>query len=168
VAQLLAHERVTVRLIKQRRAAIEYPGVLLRQSSAHVLIHARWDRAELKLPYVTFCPGDHFFEHYYRDRWFNIHEVRAPDGQLKGWYCNSCRPVQFDGLTLVSEDLELDLFVAPDFAECVLDQEDFDALLLSAADRKTALTHFEALRARAQRRESPFNSTNQLLSLGDL
>lgn len=156
-----------VRLIKQQRPAIEYPAQLLRQTASHLLIHARWDRAELELPYVTFCPGDHFFEHYYTDWWFNIHEVRAPDGQLKGWYCNSCRPVRFDGAVLISEDLELDLFVAPDFSKRILDQAEFEALSLPAPDRRVALTHFEALRARAQRREPPFNGTNQLLSLGD-
>lgn len=141
---------------------------MLRQTAFHLLIHARWDRAELTLPYVTFCPGDHFFEHYYTDWWFNIHEVRAPDGQLKGWYCNSCRPVQFDGMTLLSEDLELDLFIAPDYSERILDRAEFEVLSLSASDRATALAHFRELKRRAQSREAPFNGTNQLLSLSDL
>jgi protein associated with RNAse G/E len=159
---------LTVRLVKQQRPATEYFAQLLRQTASHLLIHARWDRAELALPYVTFCPGDHFFEHYYIDWWFNIHEVRTPDGQLKGWYCNSCRPVQFEGAVLVSEDLELDLFVAPDFSQHVLDQAEFKALSLTASERATALTHFRELKRRVRCRKAPFNGTNQLLSLGDL
>jgi hypothetical protein len=59
-------------------------------------------------------PGDHFYEHYYSERWYNIFEVRSAEGVLKGWYCNITRPARFEAKLVTSEDLELDLFVAPD------------------------------------------------------
>src|SRR6476661_2235673 len=109
---------VTIHLLKPGKSTtITYSGELLRHEPGHMLIHARWERTRLDLGYVVFEPGDHFYEHYYSERWYNIFELRGESGALKGWYCNVCRPAQFDGDTIVSEDLELDLFVAPDRAQ---------------------------------------------------
>lgn len=157
--------QLTVRLIKQHKAPVEYPGVLLRHSATEVLVHARWQQPELVLPYVTFCPGDHFFEHYSRRWWLNVHEVRGADGRLKGWYCNSCRPMRLADGVLESEDLELDLFVTPERAQLVLDEAEFAALPLEPAERALALAHFAQLRRWAAGGAPPFNGSDSLLSL---
>ena len=57
-----------------------------------------------------FEPGDVFTEHYWRDRWYSIKEVRDQGGLLKGWYCDVARPVRVEDGLLISEDLDLDLW----------------------------------------------------------
>src|SRR5918911_3352852 len=106
---------ITVELLKPGKGiTITYQGELLLEEPGHLLLHARWERPALDLGYVLFETGDHFYEHYYTERWYNIFEVRGESGALKGWYCNVTRPVRLSGDLLRSEDLELDLFVPPD------------------------------------------------------
>ena len=91
----------------------------------------------MDLGYVVFAPGDHFLEHYYTERWYNIFEVRSAEGILKGWYCNITRPALIEGDVVTSEDLELDLFVAPDRRHLLrLDTEEFAALALDVPSRQ--------------------------------
>src|SRR6266508_2584774 len=106
---------ITVHLLKPgKNTTITYQGVLLREEPGHITIHARWERPALNLGYVVFETGDHFYEHYYTERWYNIFEVRGESGRLKGWYCNVTRPAIISRDTITSEDLDLDLFVSPD------------------------------------------------------
>jgi predicted RNA-binding protein associated with RNAse of E/G family len=141
--------RITVHLLKPRRQkTVTYEGVLLMAEPGHLLVHARWQRAAMDLGYVVFAPGDHFFEHYYTERWYNIFEVRSAAGELKGWYCNITRPAHVVDGAVTSEDLELDLFVAPDRQRLLrLDQEEFDALALDVTEPEA---HAAALRALAE------------------
>src|ERR1700712_3774459 len=105
---------ITVHLLKPgKHTTITYQGELLLEEPGHVLIHARWERPAHDLGYVVFETGDHFYEHYYTERWYNTFELRAGSGERKGWYCNVTRPAQIAGDVISSEDLELDLFVAP-------------------------------------------------------
>ncbi len=158
---------VTVRLVKPGKGeTVEYQGVVLRQSERHLLIHARWTLPRLELPFVTFEPGDHFFEHYLFDAHFNIHEVRAPNGRLKGWYCNACRPAVLEGGLLVSEDLELDLFVSPDRGRIfVLDEAEFAARNFDEATARAASEALAALVLRAEQGLPPFDGSDAALSL---
>jgi len=136
---------ITVHLLKPGKGTtVTYQGALLSSEPGHVLIHARWERAALDLGYVVFAPGDHFYEHYYSERWFTIFEVRSADGALKGWYCNITRPARFEGDLIWSEDLELDLFVPPDREQTLtLDEDEFAARDFANADPPT----FAAARA---------------------
>src|SRR5262245_15266655 len=120
---------ITVYLLKPRKhTTITYQGEILREESDHIVIHARWERPTLDLGYVVFATGDHFYEHYYTRRWYNIFEVRSATGELKGWYCNVTRPARIEGDTIMSEDLELDLFVSPDRSAILrLDLDEFEA-----------------------------------------
>jgi predicted RNA-binding protein associated with RNAse of E/G family len=84
---------------------------------------------------VRFEPGDVFTEHYWRDRWYSVKEVRAPDGALKGWYCDVARPARTLPGSLVSEDLDLDLWVDADaHAILRLDEEEFAASDIERSD----------------------------------
>ena len=160
----LSQPQITVHLLKpHKQKTVVYEGVLLTQEPGHLLVHARWKRAAMDLGYVVFAPGDHFYEHYYTERWYNVFEVRGEAGELKGWYCNITRPARFVDGVVTSEDLELDLFVAPDRLRLLrLDQEEFEALALDVAEPKTyaeALAALAELEAMAQAGAPPFDVT---------
>ena len=158
----------TVKLLKPGKGTeITYQGFELLREPNHLLIHARWDRDALDLGYMTFQTGDHFYEHYYTDKWFNIFEIRSERGQLKGWYCNVTKPARVEDHTVYSEDLELDLFVSADRQEVItLDKEEFDEREFSQEVREGALRGLEELREMARLARPPFDSTSSLLSLG--
>jgi hypothetical protein len=139
--------KINVHLVKPRRQrTVIYEGVLLEEEPGHLLVHARWERGVMDLGYMVFAPGDHFFEHYYTERWYNIFEVRGVEGTLKGWYCNITRPARFDGGMVISEDLELDLFVAPDRSHMLrLDLEEFEALALDVIEPEAYAAALKAL-----------------------
>ena len=140
-------KQIRVQLLKPGKGTtITYQGELLRASASEILILARWDRPALDLGYVTFETGDHFYEFYYTNRWFNVFRIHDAGGQLKGWYCNVTRPARFDGDTITSEDLELDLFVAPDRASCRrLDLDEFEARGFAESEPRTYATALAAL-----------------------
>jgi hypothetical protein len=153
---------ITVHLLKPAKGTtVTYRGTLLHAEPGHILIHARWDRAALDLGYVVFEPGDHFYEHFYTDRWFNIFEVRAEAGKLKGWYCNITRPALIEEAVLTSQDLELDLFVPPARLGLLrLDAEEFAARGLDATDpaaHAAALAALDELEAMARSGAPPFD-----------
>ncbi len=129
-------DTITVHLLKPGKGAtVTYRGTLLLAEPGHVLIHARWERDALDLGYIVFAPGDHFYEHYYTERWFNIFDVRSEAGARKGWYCNITRPARIEGDVIWSEDLELDLFVSPDRASALtLDEDEFAARDFATTD----------------------------------
>jgi hypothetical protein len=133
---------VRVSLVKQRHASVEYPAVVVGDDGTHVVVRGAWSLdAARDLGYVRFEPGDVFTEHYWRDRWYSVKEVRGADGALKGWYCDVARPVRVrDGL-LVSEDLDLDLWASADGRTILrLDEDDFAASGLADRD-PTAAAH---------------------------
>src|SRR6266511_729821 len=129
---------VTVSLVKPRGDNVEYPAVALVDDGNHV--------------YVRFEPGDVFTEHYWRDRWYSIKEVRAGGGELKGWYCDVARPASVrDGL-VISEDLDLDLWASADGRTILRhDEDDFagsglgDRDPAAAAQARQALDELERL-----------------------
>ena len=153
---------MTVYLLKpHKQKTVTYKAVIIAQEPGYVLVHARWERAAMDLGYVVFAPGDHFFEHYYADRWYNIFEVRSAEGKLKGWYCNITRPALVEADLVTSEDLELDLFVAVDRQHLLrLDQEEFAALGLDATEPEAyaaALQALHELEDMARRGAPPFD-----------
>ncbi len=164
---------ITVHLLKPGKGTtVTYQGELLLSEPGHLLIHARWERAALDLGYVVFEPGDHFYEHYYTERWFNIFEVRGAAGDLKGWYCNITRPAQITGDLITSEDLELDLFVPPDRQHPLrLDLDEFEARGLAATDPAAytaAQVALDELEQMALAGEPPFDSDREPSPLHDL
>jgi Protein of unknown function (DUF402) len=141
---------VRVRLEKPRPPNIEYPAVVGDDDGAHVVVRAPWGEQDPRdLGFVRFERGDVFTEHYWRDRWYSVKEIRNQQAGLKGWYCDVARPVRVrDGL-LASEDLDLDLWVSADRRTVLrLDRDDFDASGLAERDPdavREALGAFEEL-----------------------
>ena len=158
---------LTIHLLKPAKGeTVCYQGNLLFRRGHHLLVHARWERERRDLGYVVFEQGDHFFEHYFLDEYFNIFELRTAEGALKGWYCNITRPARLDSSALYSEDLELDLFVSPDRQRILtLDEDEFEARGLDEASRSAALAALHTLRVKAQAGDPPFNGSDDNLSL---
>jgi hypothetical protein len=143
---LIPGSEVTVRLVKHPRPEVRYPAVVIADDGTHAVVRAPWAGAPSRdFGFVRFEHGDLFTEHYWRDRWYSVKEIRNEQAGLKGWYCDVARPVRVrDGL-LASEDLDLDLWVSADRRTVLrLDRDDFDASGLAERDPDAVR---EALRA---------------------
>lgn len=139
-------DRFTVTLTKAGRTKISYPAGLVADTGTRITVRAPWAAEGVRdFGFVRFEPGDVFTEHFWRDRWYAVKEVRTGAGVLKGWYCDVTRPaVVTDGAILV-EDLDLDLWVSADGSEVLrLDENEFAASGLATADPGAAA---EAVRA---------------------
>lgn len=137
---------------------IKYQGRLIEQTSAGVVLEAKFNHDDVDLGYVTFHTGDRFVEYFYTDRWYSIFEVYAvADGSLKGWYCNFSRPAEIRDGVIRADDLALDIFVHPDGQIRVLDRDEFDALSISSDERKAVLTACDDLRKMVKEHQHPFH-----------
>jgi hypothetical protein len=127
---------VQVRLVKTNGRDVEYPAEVLSDDGTHIVVRGPWAEPEARdLGFARFEPDDVFTEHYWRDRWYSIKEVRDARGDLKGWYCDVARPVHVDGARLSSEDLELDLWVSADGCTVLrLDEDEFAQSGLAETD----------------------------------
>lgn len=139
------------------RQITAYSGRVLRRDEHAIVLRTGWERPPLDLGYVVCEPGDRWTEYFYADRWYNIFEIRASDGRLKGWYCNVTRPARIDACEVAAEDLALDLWVAPDGEWCVLDEDEFATLPLTPAEREAAQQALAELQAMVARRDVPFD-----------
>jgi predicted RNA-binding protein associated with RNAse of E/G family len=119
----------------------QYPGQVLRQDGAQIVIDSTFNREDIPFQDIIIKRGDRFIETFHTDRWYNIFEIHdVGDGQLKGWYCNICRPAVLKGRNkLLYEDLALDLWVTKEGRQVVLDDDEFEALELDEATRAQAL-----------------------------
>ncbi|WP_410535778.1 DUF402 domain-containing protein [Streptomyces sp. KL2] len=131
---------VTVVLLKSRGRQVRYPATVERDDGVHAVVRAPWAGPPVRdFGFVRFESGDVFTEHYWRDRWFSVKEVRGPDGALKGWYCDVTRPAAVAGSTLTTWDLELDLWVSSDRSAVLrLDEDEFAESGLPESDPETA------------------------------
>jgi hypothetical protein len=131
---------VEVVLVKAGRTKIRYVAELLADDGTHVQVRAPWaGEGTRDFGFVRFEAGDVFTEHYWRDRWYSVKEVRTGEGTLKGWYCDITRPATLEGDELTVEDLDLDLWVSADCASVLrLDEDEFEASGLTARDPEAA------------------------------
>ena len=138
---------VEVVLVKAGRTKIRYSAELLADDGTQVTVRAPWaGEGTRDFGFVRFEAGDVFTEHYWRDRWYSVKEVRAGDGTLKGWYCDITRPATLDGDELTVEDLDLDLWVSADGLSVLrLDEDEFAASGLAARDPEAAKHAVQAL-----------------------
>lgn len=126
---------LTIHLVKLHRPAITYTGRVVADDGIHLVIEAPWIFSAVDLGFVRFEPGDVFFEHYWRDRWYSVKDIRGGGGARKGWYCDATRLPVLDGDELTSSDVELDLWVAADRRTILrLDEEEFAASGLAEED----------------------------------
>ena len=134
----------------------EYEGTLLSRNERSIVLEALFDRADLPFMGVVFKTGDRFVEYYYTDRWYNIFAIHdREDGQIKGWYCNIGKPAVFEDGVLSYIDLALDLWVATDGRQTLLDEDEFAALELNEESRTGALRGLEELKQRFLKDKPP-------------
>ncbi len=128
------------KLDHEGREVFRYEGQTIQRGESHVCLRAVFEFDDVGFGCVTFRRGDVFTEWFYSDRWYNV--FRIEDGAsmaLKGWYCNITRPACIADGVVSADDLALDLFVAPDGTAELLDEDEFAALELTAADEAAAL-----------------------------
>ena len=149
--------RVTVRKLDHTgRQVTAYPGRVLQRDGSVIVLRTIWSRDPLELGYVVLEPGDRWSEYFYADRWYNIFEIRASDGRLKGWYCNVTRPACISADEVSAEDLALDLWVAPDGSMQILDEDEFAILPLTAEERAAAREALAELQVLVAQKAPPF------------
>jgi hypothetical protein len=136
---------------------VNYAGEVAAREGTCVVIHARWTFGWHDLGYVVFAPNDRFTEYFYSDQWFNIMRVgTAADDRLKGWYCNVTRPAIITADTISYDDLLLDVWVGPEGACLVLDEDEFAAAELDDATRAGARAGLAEVRRWVDARLGPF------------
>jgi uncharacterized protein len=124
-----------------------YRGRILKQDAHSLVLEAFFNRPDTPFHGIILGEGDRFVETYFSDRWYNIYEIHDRlNDELKGWYCNVCRPAVFEPGQVSYVDLALDLLVYPDKTQRVLDEDEFAALDLDAETRATALAALEELK----------------------
>ncbi|THA74231.1 DUF402 domain-containing protein [Streptomyces sp. A0642] len=131
---------LTVVLVKAGKTKIRYPAALVADDGTRVTVRAPWAAPGVRdFGFVRFEPGDVFTEHYWRDAWFAVKEVRASTGELKGWYCDVTRPAVLRDGELLVEDLDLDLWVSADRSTVLrLDEDEFEESGLAGRDPEAA------------------------------
>lgn len=125
----------------------QYSGSILRREPNFVLLEARFNLPDTPFMDIFLKNNDRFVEIFYTDRWYNIFEMHdRDDDRVKGWYCNVGRPAVLEADDRLSYvDLTLDLWVAPDGTQTVLDEDEFAALDLDAETSQQARAALEEL-----------------------
>ena len=110
----------------------EYEGDLIQRDETSITLEALFTRDDMPFMDVVFKKDDLFIEYYYTDRWYNIFEIHdRDDGRIKGWYCNIGQPAVIADGVISYVDLALDLWVAVNGNQTVLDEDEFEKLDLN-------------------------------------
>ena len=135
-----------------------WPASILQHTPEFLQVEARFSHSDrLQLDYAVFERGDRFVEWFFTARWFSIYQIfGVTDNRLKGWYCNVTRPAQLVSGEIHTVDLALDLWVAPDGSQQVLDADEFAGLQLNASDQVQAHKALAELQSMAQSGAAPF------------
>ena len=124
----------------------QYEGRILKREANSVVLEASFNREDTPFMDVILKRGDCFVETFYTDRWYNIFEIYdRDDGRLKGWYCNIGYPAVLEKNIVSYIDLALDLWVATDGKQTVLDEDEFLELPLDVKVRALAYSALEEL-----------------------
>ncbi len=141
-------KKITV--VKQNVNGVEtwrYEGNELLRDKNIVMVEALFNRDDTTLLGIVIKRNDRFLEAFFKDRWYNIFEVRdRDDNKLKGWYCDICKPAIITDHQISYSDLALDLWVFPDGRKEVFDEDQFNQLELSESVRNKALENLEDLK----------------------
>ena len=147
-----AHRRAAMQIKVQKKnlsgeVTVEYEGDVLQRDENSVTLEALFTREDMPFMDVIFKKGDRFVEYFYTDRWYNIFTIHDRDnGKIKGWYCNIGKPAEIKDDVVSYVDLALDLWVAADGKQTVLDEDEFEELDLSAELSAAALKGLEDLK----------------------
>lgn len=134
----------------------QYEGRVLRREPNAVVLEAFFNRPDMPFVDTVFKRNDRFVEIFYTDRWYNVFEIHdRDDDRLKGWYCNVGRPAVVGPDSVSYVDLALDLWVSPDGAQTVLDEDEFEALEIEAQERAAARSALRELQTAFRTKKPP-------------
>lgn len=139
-------EVVVYKLDESGREVWRYPAFVLERQVHSIRLEAYFNRDDFDLGFTVFKRGDRFIETFYNDRWYNVFAVYDGEGkELKGWYCNICRPAEWGDKRVHCQDLALDMWVAPGKEPQILDEDEFNALRISNQERRQCLQAVQQL-----------------------
>ena len=142
----MTNELTVIKCDAHGEEIFRWNGRELRRTANEVMLEAHFTISEHQLGEMVLRKGDRLVESYYSERWYNIFEVHAgEDDALKGWYCNLSHPALLGEREIVFRDLALDLMVYPDGRQERLDEEEFEALVISDEVRREALKGWQEL-----------------------
>ena len=134
----------------------QYEGHVLRRETNCVVLEAFFNRDDMAFMDVVLKRDDRFVETFYTDRWYNVFEIYdRDDGKLKGWYCNIGYPAVLEKDTVSYIDLALDLWVATNGIQTVLDEDEFLELSIDVITREQAVSALKKLRQKFASRKPP-------------
>jgi len=134
----------------------QYKGRVLERESNCVLLEAFFNRDDTPFMNVVLKRGDRFVERFCADCWYNIFEIYDRDDEhFKGWYCNVGYPAVLEKDTVSYIDLALDLWVAADGTQTVLDEEEFLELTIDVMTRTQAVSALEELKRKFAKKKPP-------------
>jgi len=134
----------------------QYEAEVLKREEHAITLEAFFGREDMALMNVLLKKGDRFVETFYTDRWFNIFEIYDRDDKtLKGWYCNIGKPAVIEDGAVSYVDLALDLWVAPDGTQTVLDEDELDKLNLDDEIKQMAYLGLQELQTRFKNDNPP-------------
>ena len=155
---MLSRDVTITKLDHSGEPVLSYPGVVVYRDEEKVVARCSWgQQGSFDLGPFRLEPHDIFVEIYYLNRWFNIFEIYAPSGILKGWYCNVTRPVDILAKEIRWWDLALDLVITPNGDQTLLDEEEFEGLQLSDLLSAEAERALHTLRQWLAEAHPPFN-----------
>ena len=134
----------------------QYEGRVLERGANCVSLEAFFNRDDMPFMGVILKRGDRFVETFYSDRWYNVFEIYdRDDGVFKGWYCNIGYPAVIEKDTVSYIDLALDLWVAADGTQTVLDEDEFLGLSVDVITRAQAASGLEELKQKFANKRPP-------------
>ena len=134
----------------------QYEGVILRREKNLVVLEALFNRPDIPFMDIVLKESDRFVETFYNDRWYNIFEIYdRDDGQIKGWYCNIGKPAVIEDGVVSYVDLALDLWVATDGKQTILDEDEFAELGLNEELQAGALNGLSDLKLLFETKNPP-------------
>lgn len=148
-------KKITIcKLDHQGKEVFRYGGKIQLLTEDKIVLETHFSAYDIEFHGMTFNEGDLFLETFYFHRWYNIYEIHdRENGCLKGWYCNVGYPAELDGDVVSYRDLALDLLVFPDGHQLVLDEDEFEVLPISSADRQSAISALKELQVKFKRVE---------------
>jgi hypothetical protein len=134
----------------------QYEGRVLERGATNVTLEAFFNRDDMPFLDIVLKRDDRFVETFYSDRWYNVFAIYdRDDGMFKGWYCNVGTPAVIEEGTVSYIDLAVDLWVAADGAQTVLDEAEFLELSLDEMTRARATTALEELKREFTKKKPP-------------
>lgn len=134
----------------------EYEGRILERGTNCVTLEAFFNRDDMPFMGVVLKRGDRYVESFYSDRWYNVFEIYdRNDGEIKGWYCNIGYPAVIENDTVSYIDLALDLWVAPNGTQTVLDEDEFLELPIDVMTRAQAVSALQELKRKLAKKKPP-------------